>query len=96
MFLFVFEQNVAWKIVLYASLVFFINHLLSHFLNRQEDCKKIKNIGAMMFFPYARIIPMHLIIATGLHAFGGPISLVVFMLLKTFADVVMHVIEHKQ
>jgi hypothetical protein len=48
-----------------------------------------------MFFPYARIIPMNLVILL-----GGPIAgddmvaLVVLLMLKTGADLAMHVIEH--
>ncbi|NIP29465.1 MAG: hypothetical protein GTN99_09095 [Candidatus Dadabacteria bacterium] len=59
--------------------------------------KRTPNIGTMMFFPYARILPMHFTII-----FGGSIakasskSLVLFLVLKTLADLIMHMIEHAQ
>lgn len=44
-----------------------------------------------MFYPYARIIPMHLTIIFG-PAFN--LSLPLFLLLKTIADVIMHSVEY--
>ena len=79
------------KAILYAALVFFINHLFSFFYNRPRDTKK-QNIGALMFYPYARILPMHLtIILSSLFTS----ALLFFLVLKTFSDILMHVIEHK-
>jgi len=77
--------------------IFFLNHLFS-FLHFKDKPKK-HNIGTVMFFPYARIFPMHLIIMFGLpfYALGGSLPvLVLFLLLKTGADLVMHFIEHKE
>lgn len=56
------------------------------------DTKK-QNIGILMFYPYARIFPMHFTICTA--AFLGQAILPFFLILKTFADVVMHTIEHQ-
>ncbi|MBU2100418.1 hypothetical protein KKG83_06330 [Candidatus Micrarchaeota archaeon] len=82
-----------------AGLIFFFNHLFS-FLYFKNKPKKQQNIGAIMFYPYARIIPMHLtIIFGGIFLFSGIGSafvLVFFLLLKTGADLVMHFIEHKE
>ncbi len=51
--------------------------------------------GILHFFPYLRIIPMQLTILPG-GALGGhgPASLLFFLLLKTAADVAMHMLEH--
>lgn len=78
------------KFVFLTALIFFINHLFSYFYNKPRDTKK-QNIGSLMFYPYARIIPMHLTIILG-SSFGGALSF--FLVLKTFADGVMHVVEH--
>ena len=78
------------KYIFLASLLFFINHLFSYFYNRPKDTKK-QNIGSLMLYPYARIIPMHLTIIFG-SAFGG--ALPFFLVLKTFADGIMHIVEH--
>ena len=48
-----------------------------------------------MFLPYVRIFPMHLMIVAGSQYTGNTtVALVTFLLLKTAADVAMHVIEH--
>ena len=48
-----------------------------------------------MFFPYIRIIPMHLMIVAGVSVFGGSTgALIIFLLLKTAADAAMHFVEH--
>jgi len=78
-------------LILSAALLFFINHFFSFVYNRPHDTKK-QNIGTLMFYPYARIIPMHIIIAAGPSLSSSP--LVVFLLLKTLADAVMHILEH--
>ncbi|MGC1122656.1 MAG: DUF6498-containing protein [Candidatus Methanofastidiosia archaeon] len=77
-----------------GSVIFLVDHFFSFKYNRERDRKKIQNIGRLMFFPYARILPMHLVII----AFGvissGTLPLVVFLALKTLADLVMHAVEH--
>jgi hypothetical protein len=78
------------KHIFLTALLFFINHLFSYFYNRPRDTKKQK-IGSLMFYPYARIIPMHLTIIFSF-SFGGALPL--FLMLKTFADGIMHVVEH--
>ncbi|MBU0879375.1 hypothetical protein KKC67_00480 [Patescibacteria group bacterium] len=78
------------KYIFLTALLFFVNHLFSYFYNRPRDTKK-QNIGSLMFYPYARIIPMHLTIIFG-SAFVG--ALPFFLVLKTFADGIMHIVEH--
>jgi hypothetical protein len=48
-----------------------------------------------MFTPYVRIVPMHLTILLGA-TLGSGKGLLLFGVLKTLADVVMHVIEHRR
>jgi hypothetical protein len=79
------------KSILLAALVFFLNHLFSYFYNRPRDTKK-QNIGALMFYPYARILPMHLTIVLGRN-YGSDL-LPLFLILKTFSDILMHIVEH--
>ena len=76
-------------IFLTASL-FFINHLFSYLYNKPKDTKK-QNIGSLMFYPYARIIPMHLTIIFSSSFIG---VLPFFLVLKTFVDGTMHIVEH--
>lgn len=92
-------QSLAAEIdfIIGGAILFFITHLVSFlfYLNRQ---KPKENIGKIMFYPYARIIPMHLTLFLGGIFFGNAsiIVMVFFLLLKTAADVLMHFIEHKE
>lgn len=72
---------------------FIINHGYSYRYHRDSDRSGTPNIGTMMFTPYARVLPMHLTIIFGAAMSGG--GLLLFGVLKTGADVVMHLIEHK-
>jgi len=78
--------------------VFFATHFFSFQVNKGRDKDK-QNIGRVMMFPYARIIPMHLtIIFGGVFLAGGQGSasvMLLFMALKTAADIAMHYLEHK-
>ena len=76
-------------------LAFFANHLFSYFHNKKRDASRIPNIGTIMSLPYARIIPMHLTILSGSFlADGSGGALLLFLGLKTVADVIMHMVEH--
>ena len=83
-------------LVLLCILTFLLNHAFSFFYNVKRDLTRVPNIGTMMFFPYARIIPLHLTIIFGsfLAPSGG--RMIFFLLLKTAADLVMHMIEHSR
>jgi hypothetical protein len=75
--------------------VFYLNHWFSYRYNREQEQERVPNIGNIMFFPYIRIIPMHLMIVAGVTVLGGSTgALIVFLLLKTAADAAMHVVEH--
>lgn len=89
---------------LIAMSVFFVNHLFSflYYSKKLDLFGRDKNIliNKLMFSPYARIVPMHLTIIFGTMfiAFGffNSFVLVFFLLLKTFADIKMHISEHKE
>jgi hypothetical protein len=83
-----------WGVTVGAAL-FVLNHGWSYRRNRELDREGTPNIGALMFLPYVRILPMHAIILSG--AFLGPaaVGIAFFAVLKTAADVAMHVIEHR-
>ncbi len=81
---------------IFACIVAFVfNHRYSYRHNKERDSQRVPNIGTIMFFPYVRIVPMHLTI--GLAASLGTDSvtaLLAFLLLKTIADIIMHMVEH--
>ena len=86
-------------LVIAAGIVFFLNQLYSFVYNQKRLPQQQKpNIGKLMLYPYARIIPMHftIIAASILHEkFGlksqSKLILLIFLLLKTVADVAMYV-----
>lgn len=73
----------------FAALLFFLTHLFAFVSNPPVDTKT-QNIGLLMFYPYIRIIPMHLMPSLASGSFG---LLPLFLLLKTAADVAMHLVE---
>ncbi len=77
-----------------CAIAFGFNHLYSYRYHRELDRRGTPNIGKLMFTPYLRIIPMHLTIIFGA-TMAGSLSLLLFGLLKTAADVTMHLVEHK-
>jgi len=95
--------NGQFSYIFLGIVLFFINHLISYRQNIAE-LKSGLNIGAVMFRPYTRIMPMHLFIIF----FGFLLSsknftysqnmfaLIIFLLLKTGADIMMHLIEHRK
>ena len=78
------------------AIAFAVNHLFSLRHNLASDAAGRPNIGTLMFMPYIRIFPMHLTIIFGLGFFGGAgtVPLLIFGLLKTAADALMHLAEH--
>ena len=85
--------------VLFAALLFFVNSLFT-FWKQRPIYRHNQNIGVLMFFPYARIVPLHMIILLGFSsaqwasalAVFNPL-LILFLVLKTVADAVTHLIE---
>ena len=83
------------RMILICTAAFFVNHLFSYYYNKDNDDKRKVNLGTLMFFPYARIIPLHITIITGLMLSKTTWALVLFLSLKTVADLVMHAVEHR-
>lgn len=94
-FLFYGLEGVNVYYIFLGGIVFFFDHFFSFRYNKERDEKKITNIGRLMFFPYARVIPMHvvLLVVRFFSSEAGP--LVLFLGLKTAADALMHVVEHR-
>jgi hypothetical protein len=79
-----------------CAIAFAVTHGVSLWHNLEDDATGRPNIGTLMFLPYARIVPMHLMIITGLAFSAGAHTLgfLLFGALKTVADGMMHVVEH--
>jgi hypothetical protein len=75
--------------------IFFLYQSYSFFHNKKWETKGKPNIGAMMFFPYARIIPMHITMVIAFSDWGQRQALALFLFLKLLADMVMHMVERR-
>jgi hypothetical protein len=87
------QQNLiyAWA----TGLIFVFTHGASFRRNRAADERGKPNIGTLMFLPYARVVPMHVMVILALPMNGGAGALLLFGAMKTVADVIMHVVEHR-
>jgi len=86
-----------WTAIAIAAGLFFANHFHSYIENRSVDSSRnIPHLGTMVAIPYLRIMPMHLLIAFAAGQVTTTFWLIVFLLMKTVADVVMHKIEHSK
>lgn len=89
-------QSFDWLDLLSLTLgmgAFFFTHLQSFTQNWPRE-KGSANSLTLFYFPYVRIVPMHLTILVGF-MMPSQAGLMIFMLLKTFADVGMHMFEHR-
>jgi hypothetical protein len=85
------SENVAFLLVAVGG--FALTHGYSFLHNKGADFRqKRPNLGAFLFYPYMRVVPMQLIIL-GASAVG-PAATPIFMAMKTVADAGMHVAEH--
>lgn len=74
---------------------FLVNHAVSYRENVEDDLRRRPRVESVMFYPYLRIIPMHVtIIFGGTLAGGSTWALLLFLSLKTAADLAMHLVEH--
>lgn len=84
-----------WGLFALLGFGFFLSHRASHRRNLAADTRGERNLGSLMFLPYARVFPMHVAIIVGSMLGGGTAALLLFTALKTVADGVMHVVEHR-
>jgi hypothetical protein len=88
-------------IIILPGLIFLANSFLSFLYNKEKETGQKANIGKLMFYPYFRIIPMHItIIAAGILQdkgmnMEGQATIILFLLLKTVADVVMYINQQR-
>jgi len=85
-----------WLTFAGLAVSFAMSHGSSFRQNIAADRRGCPNLGVLLFLPYLRVIPMHLAIL-----FGGAVAgdsagaLLLFVALKTVADVAMHRAEHR-
>jgi hypothetical protein len=88
------DVNVSF--VLYGAALFAGTDLAALTLHWNAETRG-RNIGQVMFAPYARIVPMHLaIIFGGFVNFHPGLTLALFQGLKTVADLFTHMVQHRK
>jgi hypothetical protein len=82
-------------IYLLCGAVFAINHAQTLLRNLAKDAAAPlgRDVNTLLFFPYLRVLPMHAAIIAGLLLDPGAHGVLLFGLLKTAADAVMHLVE---
>jgi hypothetical protein len=83
-------RSIARSVILLIVL-FFIQQLMT-FIQRTRMKLDNPNIGTLMFFPYVRILPMHLVVFTSFY-FQRTEYILAFLAVKTVADIVMYAVE---
>lgn len=86
------NADLGWIAV--AVFIFAIGHLISLYKNIAADLKTQPNLGAIMFLPYGRIVPMHLTILLGAFLASDGAVMILFLLIKAAADLLTHGFEH--
>jgi len=85
-----FPSDIRWFVL--AGVSFAVSSFVSYQKKQIIDVQKVKNLGHLLFQPYVRIIPMHLVIV-----FGGLIAskgnLLFFLILKSLIDMASQKIE---
>jgi hypothetical protein len=81
-----------WTVVL--GFTFVPSHRASHREHVEADVRGRPNLGTLMFLPYARVVPMHLMVMLGT-VLGSGSGVLLFGALKTVADLAMHHVEHR-
>ncbi|MBI2638783.1 hypothetical protein HYW83_04310 [Candidatus Peregrinibacteria bacterium] len=88
------KGNVDFNDIWIPAAIFLINHFFSFRSNAPKEKNVGRNIGSILFFPYVRIVPMHLTLIF-LSMAGTAFGLAAFFILKTLADLFMHIVEHR-
>jgi hypothetical protein len=91
------QQDIAFLLIAVGGVA--ATHGYSLFHNESSDFRHKKpNLGTLLFYPYMRVIPMHIAILAGAaldsNGAASGLVLVAFMIMKTFADAGMHMVEH--
>mgnify|MGYP001558622661 CR=1 FL=1 len=90
--------------------IFAVNHLISFFINYNKDKRKMQKLDKIRLVsaPYIRVIPIHFLILFNflviaplfyiiktLAGVSNIILVIIFILLKTYVDILMHAKEHE-
>jgi len=84
-----------WLVLLACGASFVLSQRETFAAQHAADVRGKPNLGALMFTPYLRVVPMHLAIIAGASMGGGAGVLVWFTLLKTGSDLALDAIDRR-
>jgi hypothetical protein len=87
----------AWDILLLLAcgLSFVFSQREAYAAQHASDVRGCPNLGILMFTPYLRVVPMHLMIILGDELGGGIGALALFAALKTASDLGLDAIDRR-
>lgn len=96
---FLFAQHRAagafdWLVLIACGVSFALSQRRTFEAQHAADLRGRPNLGALMFTPYLRVLPMHLTIVFGA-AGQGSLALIVFCALKTASDLGLDAIDRR-
>ncbi len=83
------------SILLACGISFVYSQRATYAAQHASDLRGKPNLGALMFTPYLRVVPMHLAIMFGGGIEAGPALLIVFTVLKTLSDIGLDAIDRR-
>lgn len=86
-------KNIDWHFALPAFYLLLTSCLITFIQDKWRNRTEAINTGAMFFMPYARVVPMHLVIL--LPKFLHISAPLLFLILKTLADVISYKVYNK-
>ena len=86
-----------WDLIVLAACAwsFVLSQRQTYAVQHDADLRGVPNLGALMFTPYLRVIPMHLSIIIGTALGGGVGLMLLFTALKTLSDIGMDAVDRR-
>lgn len=89
-----------WLPTVIGGIVFAYNHYYSYQYHKQKINSIVPNVPQMMFYPYLRVLPMHIVLIVGAFLIEGynltTFAVVLFLVLKMLVDLLSHYIQHNK
>lgn len=84
-----------WLALLACGVSFVLSQRATYAVQHAADLRGVPSLGALMFTPYLRVLPMHLGIIFGAGIGDGTWLLVLFTVLKTGSDIALDTIDRR-
>jgi hypothetical protein len=84
-----------WLLLAGCGASFVLSQRQTYAIQHAADLRGRPNLGALMFTPYLRVVPMHLAILLFANLGGGDGMLIAFTLIKTASDLALDAIDRR-